>query len=71
MLDILEYSFDSLSRLDFKRYLVDDIMTKVDRATMAYTLEYQYLTIELPTNLNLFCTKELIDRPKRGFKTLV
>lgn len=45
LLDILEYSFDgndsidSLSRLDFKRYLVDDIMTKVDRATMAYTLE--------------------------------
>lgn len=68
LLDILEYSFDgndpidSLSRLDFKRYLVDDIMTKVDRATMAYTLEARVPILDhrvvefaysLPTNLKL------------------
>ncbi|WP_323668693.1 asparagine synthase (glutamine-hydrolyzing) [Aliarcobacter butzleri] len=68
LFDILEYSFDgndlidSLSRLDFKRYLVDDIMTKVDRATMAYTLEARVPLLDhrvvefaysLPTNLKL------------------
>ncbi len=45
LLDILEYKFDgdnlidNLSRLDFKRYLSDDILTKIDRASMAYGLE--------------------------------
>ncbi|WP_375724536.1 asparagine synthase (glutamine-hydrolyzing) [Arcobacter sp. KX21116] len=45
LLDIMDYQFDgkdiidSLSRLDFNRYLSDDILTKVDRSTMAYGLE--------------------------------
>ena len=45
LLDLLEFKFDgddildSLSRLDFYRYLPESILLKIDRATMAYTLE--------------------------------
>ncbi len=83
--------FDNFSKIDFHRYLVDDILTKVDRASMKYALEARVPLLDhrivefaysLPTELKLqngaksvlkdvlykYVPKELIDRPKMGFK---
>jgi len=59
---IKEENISSLSRLDFQTYLPNDIMTKVDRASMKYTLEARspfldYRLIEfaykIPQNIKL------------------
>jgi len=83
--------FDNFSKIDFYRYLPDDILTKVDRASMRYSLEARVPILDhrlvefaysLPTNIKLQngaksilkdilykrVPRELIDRPKMGFR---
>ncbi len=83
--------FDNFSRIDFYRYLPDDILTKVDRASMKYSLEARVPLLDhrlvefaysLPTDIKLKngaksilkdilykkIPRELIDRPKMGFR---
>jgi len=83
--------FDNFSKIDFYRYLPDDILTKVDRASMRYSLEARVPLLDhrlvefaysLPTNIKLksgaksilrdilykSVPRELIDRPKMGFR---
>ncbi|SFV53026.1 Asparagine synthetase [glutamine-hydrolyzing] [hydrothermal vent metagenome] len=84
-------TFDNFSKIDFYRYLPDDILTKVDRASMKYSLEARVPLLDhrivefaysLPTDIKLKygaksilkdilykqVPKELIDRPKMGFR---
>jgi len=83
--------FDNFSKIDFYRYLPDDILTKVDRASMRYSLEARVPLLDhrvvefaysLPTDIKLqngsksilrdilyeSVPRELIDRPKMGFR---
>jgi asparagine synthase (glutamine-hydrolysing) len=84
-------TFDNFSKIDFYRYLPDDILTKVDRASMRYSLEARVPLLDhrivefaysLPTDIKLKhgaksilkdilyqqIPKEIVDRPKMGFR---
>jgi asparagine synthase (glutamine-hydrolysing) len=83
---------DSILATDYRTYMVDDILTKVDRATMSTSLEGREpfldhriaeFVAQLPSSLKIkngskkyllkqithkYVPKEMMDRPKAGFR---